>query len=155
MRSASAWAMASKPAKIAGARSGVSAPICSMAGARSPTVPRCGTDGDELPAEQDGGVGYSAVGAEPECFRGELFGLIGVSGDLRPQGTRERLTPAQQRLVESIGQQLADLEAAVDLVDVSGLASNQIAAPACAQRSSAGSPSRSARTRASAVRAND
>ena len=36
----------------------------------------------ELCAEDRGGVGLAAVGADLERLRGQLFGLIGVAGDL-------------------------------------------------------------------------
>ncbi len=84
------------------------------------------TDGDELPAELDVRVGYSVVRAELECFGGKVFGLIGVSRDLRAHGTAEQMTPAHQRLVKLIRQQqLVDLEAAVVLVEVSRLGRDQ------------------------------
>ena len=47
-----------------------------------------GTDAEELPTELDDGVGYSVVGAELECFPGELFGPIGVSRRSAPERNR-------------------------------------------------------------------
>ena len=84
----------------------------------------------ELCAEEDGGVGLAAVGADLECLRGQLFGLIGVPGDLRSPGTREGVRPVQGRLVELVGERPGDLVAAVHLVDVPGAAGSD-KAPHC------------------------
>ncbi len=62
----------------------------------------------------------AAVGADLECFGGQLFGLVGVPGDLRSHGTRPAVYPVQDRLVELRGERPHDLQAAVHLVDVPG-----------------------------------
>ena len=91
-----------------------------MSGTSSPKVPRWTAHRRELRAEEDGGVGLAAVGADLECLGGQLFGLIGVPGDLRSQGTRVAVHPVQGRLVELLGERPGDLQAAVHLVDVPG-----------------------------------
>ncbi len=100
--------------------SGVSAAICSMSGISSLMVPRWPLTMHELRAEDDGGVGLAAVGADLQRLRGELLGPVGVAGDLGPQRTHERVPPVEDRLVELLGHRPVDLDAAVHLVDVAG-----------------------------------
>ena len=52
--------------------------------------------------EDDGGVGFAALGADLKGLCGQLFGPVGVPGDLRPRGTREGEHPVQRRLVEHL-----------------------------------------------------
>ena len=100
----------------------------------------------ELRAEEEGGVGLAAVGADLECLGGQLFGLFGVPGDLRSQGTRVAVHPVQGRLIELLGERPDDLQAAVHLVDVPGAGGSAVRACQAAQNSRTGSPTRSART---------
>ena len=45
----------------------------------------------ELRAEDDGGVGLAAVGADLERLGGQLLGLVGVAGDHAPVAARMKV----------------------------------------------------------------
>ena len=67
-----------------------------MTGDQIAQGPRCQThDAMSCPPNRTAGVGYAAVGAELECFGGQLFGLDRRPRDLRLDGTLELMPPAQ------------------------------------------------------------
>ena len=72
----------------------------------------------ELPPEEEGGVGLATISADLQGLSRQLFGKVGISGDLRSLGKVECIGPAQNRLIELLGQGTHDLDTTIHLVDV-------------------------------------
>ena len=119
-------------------------------------VPRWKLTIRSCPPKHDGGVGLAAVGADAgaprwptvrpgRCPRRSALARRACAGGHQFEG----------RLVELRGERPGDLDAAVHLVDVAGAAAPYLRAPLRRHEGRTGSPSRSARARASAVRASD
>ena len=111
--------------------------------------------GPELHAVEEGGVGLAAVGADLECFGGPLFGLVGVPGDLRSHGTRAAVHPVQRSAGRAARRATRMMSKQRSISSMSRARAAVLARRRAAQNSRTGSPSRSARTRASADQSND
>ena len=101
----------------------------------------------ELRAEDGGGIGLSAFGADLERLRGVLFGQVGIPRDLGPKRADERVSPGEHGLVQSLRHRTVDGDAAVHLLDVPDQKHGPEARACAPGNSNTGSPRRSARTR--------
>jgi hypothetical protein len=105
----------------------------------------------ELDAEEQGGIGLTAVRADPKGIRGQLFGPVGFPA------ISARMARSQARSQFGVG--WSSWRASDPMSSMQRSASSMSPAPMvaaarqiAAKKSSTGSPDRSARARASAVR---
>ena len=119
VRSPSTWAMASTAANNLGVR-GLGGHLLDERDqiAQGSALP---ADDHELCAEEHGGVGLTAVGADLERLGGQLLGPVGVAGDQGPGGTPKVYTQFKIGWSSCSASARAISMAAVHLVDIPGM----------------------------------
>ena len=75
-------------------------------------------DGHHLRSVHNGSIGLAAISTNLKRFVRQLFGAIGVAGDLSAGSQLDKMCPIERGLIELAGQTSGKGEHAIDFLDI-------------------------------------